>query len=37
MIRELVELSGMTPASYLRGRTGETMFDHVVHRYPHHR
>lgn len=27
MIRELVELSGMTPASYLRGRTGETMFD----------
>jgi AraC-like DNA-binding protein len=33
MIREFAEFSGMTPASYLRGRDGETMFDHLVHAY----
>jgi AraC-like DNA-binding protein len=37
MIRDFVEFSGMSPVSYLRGRTGETMFDHMVHAYPHHR
>ena len=34
MIRDFVEFSSMSPVSYLRGRTGETMFDHVVHAYP---
>lgn len=33
MIREFVEFSGMSPTSYLRGRDGETMFDHLVHTY----
>jgi AraC-like DNA-binding protein len=36
MIRDFVEFSGMSPASYLRGRTDETMFDHLVHAYPGH-
>lgn len=34
MIRDFVEFSGMSPSSYLRTRTDETMFDHVVHAYP---
>jgi len=33
MIRDFVGFSGISPSSYLRSRTGETMFDHVVHRY----
>jgi AraC-like DNA-binding protein len=33
MIRDFVGFSGISPTSYLRGRTDETMFDHVVHRY----
>jgi AraC-like DNA-binding protein len=36
MIRDFVEFSGMSPPSYLQGRTGETMFDHVIHAYPRH-
>jgi AraC-like DNA-binding protein len=34
MIRDFVEFSGMSPATYLRGRSEETMFDHLVHAYP---
>jgi AraC-like DNA-binding protein len=34
MLRDFVEFSGMSPAAYLRYRTGETMFDHLVHAYP---
>jgi methylphosphotriester-DNA--protein-cysteine methyltransferase len=34
MIRDFVAFSGMSPTGYLRSRTGETMFDHVVHAYP---
>jgi AraC-like DNA-binding protein len=33
MIRDFAEFSSMSPASYLRCRTGETMFDHMVHAY----
>jgi AraC-like DNA-binding protein len=33
MIRDFVEFSGMSPPSYLRGRTDETRFDHLVHAY----
>jgi AraC-like DNA-binding protein len=36
MIREFVEFSAMSPAAYLRCRTGETMFDHLVHAHPRH-
>jgi methylphosphotriester-DNA--protein-cysteine methyltransferase len=34
MIRDFVEFSSMSPASYLRCRDDETLFDHVVHAYP---
>lgn len=34
MIREFVGFAGMSPAAYDRCRTGETMFDHLVHAYP---
>jgi AraC-like DNA-binding protein len=34
MIRDFVEFSDISPASYLRGRSDETMFDHLVHAYP---
>jgi AraC-like DNA-binding protein len=34
MIRDFVAFSGMSPTSYLRSRTGETRFDHLVHAYP---
>jgi AraC-like DNA-binding protein len=34
MIRDFVEFSGMTPASYFQGRASEAMFDHLVHVYP---
>jgi AraC-like DNA-binding protein len=34
MLRDFVEFSGTSPAGYLRNRTGETMFDHMVHAYP---
>lgn len=34
MLRDFVEFSGMSPASYLLGRADETRFDHVVHAYP---
>jgi AraC-like DNA-binding protein len=33
MIREFVGFSGISPTSYLRSRTSETMFDHFVHSY----
>lgn len=33
MIRDFVEFAGMSPTGYLQSRTGETMFDHFVHRY----
>jgi AraC-like DNA-binding protein len=33
MIRDFVAFSGMSPASYLRGRSQETMFDHAIHAY----
>jgi methylphosphotriester-DNA--protein-cysteine methyltransferase len=33
MIRDFVAFSGMSPTSYLRGQTTETMFDHFVHAY----
>ncbi|MFZ5892786.1 MAG: DUF6597 domain-containing transcriptional factor [Myxococcota bacterium] len=36
MIRDFAAFSGMSPASYLRCRTNETMFDHLVHAYPNH-
>lgn len=34
MLRDFVEFSSMSPASYLLGRADETLFDHVVHAYP---
>jgi methylphosphotriester-DNA--protein-cysteine methyltransferase len=34
MLRDFLEFSSMSPASYLEGRTEETLFDHVVHAYP---
>lgn len=33
MIRDFVDFSGISPASYLRSRSDETMFDHLVHAY----
>jgi AraC-like DNA-binding protein len=36
MLRDFVEFSGMTPASYLRGGTDETSFDRLIHAYPRH-
>jgi AraC-like DNA-binding protein len=37
MLRDFAEFSGMSPAGYLRTRTNETLFDHVVHTYRHAR
>jgi methylphosphotriester-DNA--protein-cysteine methyltransferase len=34
LLRDFVEFSSMSPATYLRGRADETSFDHVVHAYP---
>jgi AraC-like DNA-binding protein len=36
MLRDFMEFSSMSPASYLQGKSAETMFDHVVHAYPSH-
>lgn len=33
MLREFLQFSEMSPASYLRGRGDETMLDHVAHAY----
>jgi AraC-like DNA-binding protein len=33
MIREFVEFSGISPTDYLRGASGETALDHLVHVY----
>jgi methylphosphotriester-DNA--protein-cysteine methyltransferase len=34
MIRDFVAFSDLTPASYLRGRSGETRFEQMVHAFP---
>jgi AraC-like DNA-binding protein len=33
LIRDFLEFSGVSPTSYLHGRTDETMFDHYIHAY----
>lgn len=33
MIRDFVAFAGMSPTGYLRSRSGETKFDHLVHAY----
>jgi methylphosphotriester-DNA--protein-cysteine methyltransferase len=34
LLRDFGEFAGMSPAEYLRGRSDETSFDHLVHAYP---